>query len=80
MMLLNWDTEFICHLIWKTHQWHEIGKVQFSLTSKEDNAKEFSNKYALLFLPHPTWVKLKIFQQYLNQEHQDVKARFGNNR
>ena len=60
MMLLNWDTELICHQIWKTHQWHEFGKGQFSLTPKVGKAKECSNKHALLLLSHVSWVKLKI--------------------
>ena len=62
---------------------HRTGKCQFTIP-KKGNTKECSNYCTLLLISHAGKVMLKILmarpQQYMNQEHPDVKAGFSTDR
>ena len=40
----------ICQQIWKTHQWPQVGKGQFSFQSKERCVKECSNYHTIALI------------------------------
>ena len=71
----------ICQQIWKTQQWSQDQKRSvFIPIPKNDDAKECSNYYEVMFISHANKVMLKIFQarlqQYVSQEFPDVYAGF----
>ena len=71
----------VCQQIWKTQQWPQDWKRSvFIPVPKNGNAKEYSDSYTLAFISQHSKVMLKIlqmkFQQYMNQELQDVQAGF----
>ena len=66
--------------IWKTQQWPQTGKDQFSiLIPKKGNAKECSKCHTITFISHASKVMLKILQarlqQHMNWELPDVQPR-----
>ena len=73
----------VCQQIWKTQQWPQTGKGQFSLP-KKGSAKEWSNYCAIALISHASKVLLKILQarlqQYVNRELPDVQAGFRKGR
>ena len=75
----------ICQQIWKTQQWPQDWKGQFSFQiPKKDNAKECSNYRTIVLLSHASKVMLKILQarlqQYVNHELPNVQTRFRKGR
>ena len=71
----------ICQQIWKTQQWPQAGKAQFSFQSqRKGNAKECSNYRTVALISHASKVMLKILQarlqQYMNHELPYVQAGF----
>ena len=65
--------------IWKTQQWPQDWKSQFSFQSqKKGSAKECSNYCTIALISHTSKVMLKILQarlqQYVNHEISDVQA------
>ena len=74
----------ICQQIWKTQQWPQDWKSQFSLIPKKGNAKECSNYHVIEFFSHTSKVMLKIpqarLQEYMNHELPDVQAGFPKGR
>ena len=71
----------ICQQIWKTQQWPQAGKAQFSFQSqRKGNAKECSNYRTVALISHASKVMLKILQarlqQYVNRELPDVQTGF----
>ena len=69
----------ICQQIWKTQQWPQAGKAQFSFQSqRKGNAKECSNYRTVALISHASKVMLKILQarlqQYVNRELPDVQT------
>ena len=63
----------ICQQIWKSQQWPQTGKGQFSFQSqRRGDAKECSNYCTIALISHASKVMLKILQarlqQYMNQE------------
>ena len=74
-----------CQQIWKTQQWPQDWKSQFSFQSlKKGNAKECSNYHIIALISHVSKVMLKILQsrlqQYVNRELLDVQAGFRKGR
>ena len=68
----------ICQQIWKTHQWpQDWERSVFTLITKKDNAKEFSNCCMIELISHVSKVMLKILharrQQYMNRELPDKR-------
>ena len=68
----------ICQQIWKTQQWPQTGKDQFSiLIPKKGNAKECSNYHTTVLTSHASKIMLKILQtrlqQYVNRELPDLE-------
>ena len=59
----------VCQQIWKTQQWPQDWKSQFSIP-KKGNAKECSNYCTIVLISHISKVMFKIlqagFQQYMN--------------
>ena len=74
----------ICQQIWKTQQWPQDWKSQFSFQSQKRQAKECSNYHTIGLVSHASKVMLKILQarlqQYMNYEHRDVQAGFRKGR
>ena len=74
----------ICQQIWKTQQWPQDWKGQFSFQSQKGNAKECSNCHIIALISHTSKVMLKILQarlqQYMNRELADVQAGFRKGR
>ena len=75
----------ICQQIWRTQQWPQDWKRSvFIPIPKKGNAKECSNYCTTALISHASKVMLKILQarhqQYVNQEHPDVKAGFRKGR
>ena len=75
----------LCHKIWKTQQWPQDWKSQFSFQSqKKGSAKECSNYCTIALISHTSKVMLKILQdrlqQYVNCELPDVQAGFKKGR
>ena len=71
----------ICQQIWKTQQWPQDWKGQFSfLIPKKGNAKESSNYHTIALISHASKVMPKVLQarlqQYVNHELPDVQAGF----
>ena len=76
----------ICQLIWKTQQWPQNWKrLVFIPIPKKGNAKECSNYNTVALTSHASKIMLKILQsrtknfqmyKYVNQEFQDIQARF----
>ena len=72
----------ICQKIWKTQQWPQDWKSQFSFQSQRvlGSAKECTNYQTIALISHVSKVKLKILQaslqQCVNREHPDVQAGF----
>ena len=67
--------------IWKTQQWPQDWKSQFSFQSqKKGSAKECSNYCTIALTSHASKIMLKILQarlqQYMNRELPDVQAGF----
>ena len=57
-----------CQQIWKTQQWPQDWKSQFSFQSpKKGNAKECSNYHIIALISHVSKVMLKILQSRLQQ-------------
>jgi len=57
-----------CQQIWKTQQWPQDWKSQFSFQSlKKGNAKECSNYHIIALISHVSKVMLKILQARLQQ-------------
>ena len=73
----------ICQQIWKTQQWPQDWKSQFSIP-KKGNAKECSNYCTIVLISHTSRAMLKILQarlqQYVNRELPDVQAGFRKGR
>ena len=72
----------ICQQIWKTQQWWQEWKGQFSFQSqRKAMPKKCTNSRTITLISHASKVMLKIpqarFQQYLNRELPDVQARKG---
>ena len=72
----------ICQQIWKTQQWPQNWKPQFSFQSqKKGNANKCSTT---TLISHASKVMLKIIQvrlqQYVNQELLDIQAGFRKGR
>jgi len=71
-----------CQQIWKTQQWSQDWKGQFSLQSQRKAMlnKECSNYRTIALISHASKVVLKILQarlqQYVNRELPDVQAGF----
>ena len=69
-----------CQQIWKTQQWPQDWKSQFSFQSRRvlGSAKECTNYQTIALISHASKVKLKILQaslqQCVNREHPDVQA------
>ena len=75
----------ICQQIWKTQQWLQDWKRSvFIPIPKKGNAKDCTNYCTIALISHASKVMLKIlqarFQQYMNHELPDVKARFRKGR
>ena len=71
----------VCQQIWKTQQWPQDWKWSvFIPIPKNGNAKEYSDSCTIALISQHSKVMLKIlqmkFQQYMNQELQDVQAGF----
>ena len=70
----------ICQQVWKTQQWPQDWKGQFSFQSY----KECSNYYTIALISYATKVMLKILQarlqQYVSCELPDVQAGFKKGR
>ena len=74
-----------CQQIWKTQQWPQTGKSQFSFQSQRKAIpKKCSNYHTIMLISHVSKVLLKILQarlqQYMNQELPDVQAGFRRQR
>ena len=73
----------ICQQIWKTQQWPQDWKSQFSIP-KKGNAKECSDYHTIALISHASKVMFKILQvrlqQYMNRELPDVQAGFRKGR
>ena len=74
-----------CWQVWKTQQWPEDWKSSvFIPIPKKGNAKECSNYCTIALISQASKVMLKILQvrlqKYMNPEHPDVHAGFGNGR
>ena len=73
----------ICQQIWKTQQWPQTGKSQFSFQSQKHH-KDCANYHANALISHASKVMLKIpqarLQQYENRELPDVQAGFRKGR
>ena len=71
----------ICQKIWKTQQWPQnwksFGKIFIPIPKKGD-AKECSSNHTIALMPHKAMLKIlqAKLQQYMNNEHPDVQARF----
>ena len=75
----------VCQKTQKTQQWPQDWKRSvFIPIPKKGNAKECSNYHTIALISHASKVVLKILQailqQYMNQEHPDVQARFRKGR
>ena len=58
----------ICQQIWKTQQWPQDWKGQFSfLIPKKGNAKESSNYHTIALISHASKVMPKVLQARLQQ-------------
>ena len=70
----------ICQQIWKTQQWPQDWKSQFSFQSKESQCQRML-KCTIALISHASKVMLKILQarlqQYMNHELPDVQTGFG---
>ena len=71
--------------IWKTQQWPQDWKRQFSFQSqRKKNAKESSNYGTIALISHASKVMLKLLQarlqQYVNHELPDAQAGFRKGR
>ena len=68
----------ICQQIWKTQQWLQDWKGQFSFQSQRKALPKNLQTIAQLLISHISKVMLKIFQarpqQYMNQEIPGVQA------
>ena len=75
----------ICQQIWKTQQWPQDWKGQFSLQSQRKTMPKNAQITAqIALISHASQVMLKIFQarlqQYMNREFPDVQAGFRKGR
>ena len=80
----------ICQQIWKTQQWPQDWKSQFSFQSlrkaipKKSNAKECPNHHTTALISQASKVMIKILQaslqQYMNYELSDIQAGFRKGR
>ena len=75
----------ICQQIWKTQQWPQDWKRSvFTPIPKKSNAKESSIYHTMTLISHASKIMLKLiqvrFEQYVNQELQDLQAGFRKDR
>ena len=70
----------VCQQIWKTQQWSQDWKGQFSFQSQRKAMTKNAQTTTKLYSSHTSKVMLKILQerlqQYMNRELPDVQARF----
>ena len=73
----------ICQPIWKTQQWPQDWKSQFSIP-KKGNAKECSDYHTTALISHASKVMFQILldrlHQYMNHELPDVQTDFRRGR
>ena len=74
----------ICQQIWRTQQWPQDWKSQFSFQSQRKAMPKNAQTTAQLHSSHASKVMVKIMQarlqQYMNQELSDVQAGFRKGR
>ena len=75
----------ICQQIWKTQQWPQTGKGQFSFQSQRKAVpKNVQNYCTVALISHASKVMLKILQaglhQYVNLDLPDIQAGFRKGR
>ena len=65
----------VCQQIWKTQQWPQAGKRSgFIPIPKKGNVKEYSNYISIALISHASKIRLKIFQQLVDQGLPNVQA------
>ena len=73
-----------CQQIWKTQQWPQDWKSQFSFQSQRKAIPKSSNYHTIVLISHASKVMVKILQarlqQYMTCEIPDVQAGFGKDR
>ena len=83
-IVLLWDAvkvlHSVCRQIWKTQQWPQTGKGQFSFQSQERQCQRMLNYHTIELISLLSKVMFKILQarlqQYVNHEFPDVQAGF----
>ena len=74
----------ICQQIWKTQQWPQDWKSQFSFQPKERQCQRLLKLHTIARISQASKVMLKILQarnqQYVNHELPDVQADFSKGR